>query len=111
MVRGIREQLSGLKRDLSDHQDSLDLATQKIVDAIIQQQDAFLATHHKQATMMRTMNEEKKPKIEIYNEYIANYYKLHRHDSTSPDQTTRALERNYSFVVGDNNRTTQDGSG
>jgi hypothetical protein len=51
-----REQVSQFKLEQSDLLEDLDLITKKVVDAIIKQEDIFLAAHDSQLSLMRTLH-------------------------------------------------------
>jgi hypothetical protein len=53
-----REQVSQFKSEQSGRFKGLDLTTQKIIDAIIQQQDVFEAAHDTQIALMGTIHRD-----------------------------------------------------
>jgi hypothetical protein len=63
-----REQVSQFKLEQSDRLRDLDLITKKVVDAIIKQEDVFLATHDAQLSLMRTLHNDTVTKIEDQHE-------------------------------------------
>jgi hypothetical protein len=58
-----REQVSQFKLEQSDRLKDLDLITKKVVDAIIKQEDVFLAAHDAQLSLMRTLYNDTVTKI------------------------------------------------
>lgn len=63
-----REQVSQFKLEQSDRSGDLDLITKKVVDAIIKQEDVFLATHDAQLSLMRTLHNDTVTQIEDQHE-------------------------------------------
>lgn len=63
-----REQVSQFKLEQSDRLKDLDLITKKVVDAIIKQEDVFLAAHDAQLSLMRTLHNDTVTKIEDQHE-------------------------------------------
>jgi hypothetical protein len=63
-----REQVSQFKLEQSDHLKDLDLITKNVVDAIIKQEDVFLAAHDAQLSLMRTLHNDTVTKIEDQHE-------------------------------------------
>jgi hypothetical protein len=53
-----REQVSQFKLEQLDRLKEFDLTTQKVVDAIIKQEDVFLAAHDAQLSLMRTLHND-----------------------------------------------------
>ena len=51
-----REQVSRLRLDHSDRLKDLDLATQRVLDAVVKQQDVFKAVHNTQIALMGTLH-------------------------------------------------------
>jgi hypothetical protein len=62
-IYAYREQVSQLKLEQSDLLEDLDLITKKVVDAIIKQEDIFLAAHDTQLSLMRTLHNDTVTKI------------------------------------------------
>ena len=52
-----REQVSQFKREHLNKLEKLDLATKSILDAIVERQDVFQATHEAQLTLAKTLHE------------------------------------------------------
>jgi hypothetical protein len=63
-----REQVSQFKLEQSDCLKDLDLVTKMVVDAIIKQEDVFLAAHDAQLSLMRTLHNDTVTKIEDQHE-------------------------------------------
>ena len=63
-----REQVSQFKLEQSDRLKDLDLITKKVVDAIIKQEDVFLAANDAQLSLMRTLHNDTVTKIEDQHE-------------------------------------------
>jgi hypothetical protein len=63
-----REQVSQFKLEQSDRLKDLDLITKKVVDAIIKQEDVFLAAHDALPSLMRTLHNDTVTKIEDQHE-------------------------------------------
>jgi len=63
-----REQICQFKLEQSDRLKDLDLITKKVVDAIIKQEDVFLAAHDAQLSLMRTLHNDTVTKIEDQHE-------------------------------------------
>ena len=53
-----REQVSQFKREHLDSLTELDFTVKSILDAIIEQQDVFQATHEAQLTLAKTMHKD-----------------------------------------------------
>ena len=53
-----REQVSQLRQDHSDRLKELDIATNIIVDAIVERQDVFHAAHEAQLMLMKSQHEK-----------------------------------------------------
>ena len=53
-----REQVSQFKLEQSDRLKDLDLIPKKVIDAIIKQEDVFLAAHDAQLSLMRTLHND-----------------------------------------------------
>ena len=53
-----REQVSQFKLEQSDRLKDLDLIPKKAIDAIIKQEDVFLAAHDAQLSLMRTLHND-----------------------------------------------------
>jgi hypothetical protein len=53
-----REQVSQFMREELDRHRDLDLKTKKIVDAIIKQEDVFLAAHDAHHSLMRSLHDD-----------------------------------------------------
>jgi hypothetical protein len=53
-----REQVSQSMREQLDRHKDLGLKTKKIVDAIIKQEDVFLAAHDAQLSLMRSLHDD-----------------------------------------------------
>jgi NACHT domain len=62
--RRCREQVSQLKLKQSDRLKDLDVTTQKVIDAIVQQQDVFRAAYDTQMTLTRTLHAQTVTSIE-----------------------------------------------
>jgi hypothetical protein len=68
-----REKVSQFKVEQSDGLEDLDLITKKVVDAIIKQEDVFLAAHDAQLSLIRTLHNDA-----VTN--IVDQHEITRHD-------------------------------
>ena len=59
-----REQVSQFKLDQLDSLKDLDLTTQRVIDAIVQQQNVFQVAHDTQVALMGTIHKETVSKIQ-----------------------------------------------